>query len=153
MKKIAIIGGGVAGLSAGIYALKSGFACDIYEQHIFAGGQCTSWKRKGYHVDNCVHWLTGTNPATQMHQVWKELHVLGDDIPVIQNESFLHLESEGESLDLWQDTHRLRQDLLQLSPVDADAINEFVDQIEVYKGMDMPALKPVELKIGQSCGG
>ena len=144
MKKIAIIGGGVAGLSAGIYALKSGFACDIYEQHIFAGGQCTSWKRKGYHIDNCVHWLTGTNPATQMHQVWKELHVLGDDIPVIQNESFLHLESEGESLDLWQDTHRLRQDLLQLSPVDADAINEFVDQIEVYKGMDMPALKPVE---------
>lgn len=144
MKKIAIIGGGIAGLSAGIYALKSGFACDIYEQHICAGGQCTSWKRKGFHIDNCVHWLTGTNPTTQMYQVWKDLHVLGDNIDIIQNESFLHLESDGESLDLWQDTQRLRKDLLALSPVDAKAIHEFVDQIEVYKGMDMPALKPIE---------
>ena len=130
MKKIAIIGGGVAGLSAGIYALKSGFACDIYEQHICAGGECTSWKRKGYHIDNCVHWLTGTNPQKEVYQVWKELHVLGDDVEIIQNNSFLHLESNGESLDLWQDTRRMRKDMLALSPVDADAINTFVDQVE-----------------------
>lgn len=144
MKKIAIIGGGVAGLSAGIYALKSGFACDIYEQHICAGGQCTSWKRKGHHIDNCVHWLTGTNPQKEMYHVWKELHVLGDDVPVIQNDSFLHLESNGQSLDLWQDTQRMRRDMLALSPQDADAINTFVDQVEVYKQMDMPAMKPIE---------
>lgn len=144
MKKIAIIGGGVAGLSAGIYALKSGFACDIYEQHICAGGQCTSWKRKGYHIDNCVHWLTGTNPTKEMYQVWEDLHVLGDGVEIIQNDSFLHLEADGESLDLWQDTQRMRRDMLALSPVDADAINTFVDQVETYMLMDMPAYKPVE---------
>lgn len=144
MKKIAIIGGGVAGLSAGIYALKSGFACDIYEQHICAGGQCTSWKRKGFHIDNCVHWLTGTNPQKEVYQVWKELNVLGDEVEIIQNESFLHLESNGQSLDLWQDTKRMRQDMLALSPVDADAINTFVDEVETYMLMDMPALKPIE---------
>ena len=144
MKRIAIIGGGIAGLSAGIYALKSGFACDIYEQHVFAGGQCTSWKRKGFHIDNCVHWLTGTNPETQMYQVWKELHVLGDEVEILQNPSFLHIESEHGSLDLWQDTQRMRRELLALSPQDAVAINDFVDQIDIYKGMDMPALKPLE---------
>lgn len=144
MKRIAIIGGGIAGLSAGIYALKSGFACDIYEQHVFAGGQCTSWKRKGFHIDNCVHWLTGTNPETQMYQVWKELHVLGDEVEILQNPSFLHIESEHGSLDLWQDTQRMRRELLALSPQDTVAINDFVDQIETYKGMDMPALKPLE---------
>ena len=32
-KKIIIIGGGIAGLSAGIYALKAGYDAEIYEKN------------------------------------------------------------------------------------------------------------------------
>ncbi|MBQ3930059.1 MAG: FAD-dependent oxidoreductase, partial [Paludibacteraceae bacterium] len=49
--KLIIIGGGVAGLSAGIYARKRGWETVIYEKNAVAGGECTSWKRQGYHID------------------------------------------------------------------------------------------------------
>ena len=146
MKKIVIIGGGIAGLTAGIYARRSGFECEIYEQHTIVGGECTSWKRQGFHIDNCVHWLTGTKPGTEMNKVWCDVHALGNDVEIIQNDSFLHIEGEnGESIDIWQDVERLRTDLLKLSPEDTKAIEEFISNIKTYCLMDMPALKPVDM--------
>lgn len=144
MKKIVIIGSGVAGLSAGIYARKYGFDCEIYEKNHNAGGQCVAWKRKGYTIDNCVHWMTGTSPEKEIYQTWCEVGVLGKDREVIQNESFLHLEYGGQSLDLWYDDERMRKDMLALSPEDTDAIEEFIDTVRVYKGMEMAARKPFE---------
>ena len=44
---IIIIGGGFAGLSAGIYGQMNGYKTTIYEMHNKPGGLCTSWKRKG----------------------------------------------------------------------------------------------------------
>ena len=70
-KKVIIVGGGIAGLSAGIYALKAGFDAEIYEKNPIAGGECMGWNRKGYHIDNCIHWLTGTDPDTKLWEVWK----------------------------------------------------------------------------------
>lgn len=58
-KKLAIIGGGVSGLTAGIYAQMSGMESTVYEQHSIAGGELTGWERQGCHIDNCVHWLVG----------------------------------------------------------------------------------------------
>ena len=146
MKKIVIIGGGIAGLTAGIYARRSGFECEIYEQHTIVGGECTSWKRQGFHIDNCVHWLTGTKPGTEMNKVWCDVHALGNDVEIIQNDSFLHIEGEnGESIDIWQDVERLRNDLLKLSPEDTKAIEEFISNIKTYCLMDMPALKAVDM--------
>jgi len=45
MKKVIIIGGGISGLSAGIYAQKAGFQSIIYEKHHISGGECTEWDR------------------------------------------------------------------------------------------------------------
>ena len=41
-KKIVIIGGGVAGLSAGIYSQQNGFDTEIIEINNQPGGQCTA---------------------------------------------------------------------------------------------------------------
>ena len=57
--KVAIIGGGVAGLTAGIYLQKDGFNVEIFEKCGVVGGNLTGWKRNGYQIDNCIHWLTG----------------------------------------------------------------------------------------------
>lgn len=40
-KKIFIIGGGIAGLTAGVFAQKYGFRSEIYESHSIVGGECT----------------------------------------------------------------------------------------------------------------
>jgi len=58
--KVIIIGGGVAGLSTGIYGQLNGYDTEILEMHTLPGGQCTAWKRKGYTFDYCIHWLVGT---------------------------------------------------------------------------------------------
>ena len=50
MKKIVIIGGGIGGLFAGIYALKAGYKAAIYEKNPVAGGECMGWNRKGCHM-------------------------------------------------------------------------------------------------------
>jgi phytoene dehydrogenase-like protein len=46
--KLIIVGAGISGLSAGIYARQSGFDVTIYESHMIPGGASTSWRRKGY---------------------------------------------------------------------------------------------------------
>ena len=45
-KKVIIVGAGVAGLSAGIYAARSGFDVTILEQHMTFGGLSTSWSQR-----------------------------------------------------------------------------------------------------------
>jgi NADPH-dependent 2,4-dienoyl-CoA reductase/sulfur reductase-like enzyme len=39
-----IVGGGLAGLSAGCYALRSGFRVTIVEHNLALGGVCTAWR-------------------------------------------------------------------------------------------------------------
>ena len=47
-KSILIVGGGIAGLSAGIYAQLNGFQATILEMHDKPGGQMTAWDRNGF---------------------------------------------------------------------------------------------------------
>ncbi len=45
-EKVVVIGGGISGLTAGIYALLSGFEVEIYEKNAIPGGECIGWNRK-----------------------------------------------------------------------------------------------------------
>ena len=87
MKKIAIVGAGVAGMAAGIYAQKSGFQTIICEKNPLPGGECTGWDRQGYHIDGCIHWLTGTREGTPLRRMWEEVGAL-DGVAVHQPDSF-----------------------------------------------------------------
>ena len=62
-KKVVVVGAGVAGLSAGVYAQKCGFDVTILESHNLPGGICTSWNRKGYLLEGGMHWLAGSSPS------------------------------------------------------------------------------------------
>jgi phytoene dehydrogenase-like protein len=57
---IIIIGGGLAALSTGCYAQMNGYKTQIFKLHNIPGGLCASWKRKGYTLDGCIHWLIGS---------------------------------------------------------------------------------------------
>ena len=62
-KSIIIIGAGIAGLSAGCYGQMNGYRTRIFEMHTTPGGLCTTWKRTGYKIDGCIHWLVGSWPG------------------------------------------------------------------------------------------
>jgi phytoene desaturase len=66
-RHLLIVGGGVAGLAAGCYALRSGFRTTIVEHNLALGGVCTAWHRGKYTIDGCIHWLTG-GPFTQLYE-------------------------------------------------------------------------------------
>ena len=87
-QKVVIVGGGIAGLTAGIYAQLAGFEAHIYEKNALPGGECMSWNRKGYQIDNCIHWLTGTKKDTALYNVWKNVGAIDDDTEYADTQRF-----------------------------------------------------------------
>ncbi len=144
MKKIVIIGGGIAGLSAGIFAQKNGFESIILEKHHTLGGECTGWDRQGYHIDGCIHWLMGTKEGTPIHDLWTTVGAL-DGVEIFQPESFLTFEHDGVSVHLYRDLERLKTSWLELSPQDEGAIKEFCQDIEKLQSFEIPVGKPMDL--------
>ncbi len=137
MAKIVIIGGGVAGLSAGIYARKNGHEVVILERQKTAGGNLTGWKRKGYTIDNCIHWLTGTNPNTEHYKLWQELGAF-DDTLVHYPTTLYTYEEGGRRLSLYEDLEQLEREMLAISPADEKEILSFtkaVRAIQAYMGI------------------
>jgi len=128
MKNVLIIGGGVSGLSAGIYARLNGYNAVICEKHAVAGGNLTGWNRKGYHIDNCIHWLSGTNPNTDMYKTWCELGALGD-VDIMYPETLYTVEHEGKRLSLYSDLNKLKETMLAISPEDGREITSFIDAV------------------------
>ena len=133
MAKILIIGGGVAGLSAGIYAGLNGHQAIVCEKHFIAGGNLTAWNRGGFHIDNCIHWLTGTNPASSTYPMWETLGALGE-IKILQGESLFTCEHEGKRISLYRDLYRMKKEMLEISPEDKKEILTFIRAIEYFQG-------------------
>ena len=144
-QKIVIIGGGIAGLSAGIYALRSGFDAVIYEKNAIPGGECIGWNRKGYHIDNCIHWLTGTKKGTELYDVWKTVGALSDETEYAKINSFYTSTYKGKSVTLWNDLKRTEEELIKASPEDEAEIKKFIQHVEYSKQCFFPIAKPMEM--------
>jgi phytoene dehydrogenase-like protein len=144
MKRIVIIGGGIAGLSAGVFAQKNGFASIILEKNPVMGGECTGWNRHGYHIDGCIHWLVGTKEGTSVNDLWKTVGAL-DGVEVYHPESFLVFEHNGQRVHLYRDLDRLRSSWTRMSPTDESAIREFCNTIEKLQSFEVPVGKPQDL--------
>jgi len=136
-KSIAIIGAGIAGLSAGCYARMNGFDVDVYESHDRPGGTCTAWKRKDFIFDYCIHNLGGTSPKSGLHKVWRELGAL-EDRGVINHDEFVTIEvPEGETVHWYANLDRLGGHLRSISPEDAETIDEMIGAARRLAGVDL----------------
>lgn len=125
MAKILIIGGGVSGLSCGIYAQLAGHNAVICEKTTTPGGNLTGWDRDGYHIDNCIHWLCGTNPRSASYRMWQELGVLGG-VPIRQGESLYTVEFAGRRLSLYCDLEKLEREMTAISTEDKREIRSLM---------------------------
>src|SRR6476619_7352705 len=59
--KVAVVGGGLAGLAAGSALAESGFRVSLFERRAYLGGRASSYQHPGTGeiVDNCQHVLLG----------------------------------------------------------------------------------------------
>ncbi len=135
-QSITIIGAGLAGLSAGVFARKAGFKVTLFEHHSKPGGVCTSWRRgekKAYIVDGCIHWLMGSKSNSPLYRLYEELGALnGVHLETIKN--FGHFEwDDGRTFAFTQDFARLESDLRKLFPEDFAIIDELMRAIRAFQ--------------------
>ena len=115
-KKIIIVGGGLAGLSAGCYALRSGYRATIVEHNSMLGGVCTAWKRGEYTIDGCIHWLTG-GPFMRCYE---ELGILPNvSLRVLDEWATYRDASDGFQVTFKRDLDAFITDLIHVSKEDA----------------------------------
>jgi phytoene dehydrogenase-like protein len=149
-RSIIIIGAGFAGLSAGIYAQMNGYKSQIFELHNKPGGLCTSWQKKGYTIDGCIHWLVGSDPSSRMHDYWEEVGVTQGRNFIYMDEYFHFEGADGRTLVLDSDVDRLEKHLLSFSPPDKEVIADFIDGIRMCLAFDQPsATTPFLSRIGK----
>lgn len=129
-KKIVVIGGGIAGLSAAVYGLRCGYAVELLEMNSQAGGLAMSWERGGYTFETCLHWLVGSRPGGDFYDRWRELLDLGK-LTFVDPEIFVRLETEksDDGLTIYTNVDRLEMALLKRAPQDNAAIFEFTDAV------------------------
>ena len=137
-KKIIIIGGGIAGLSAGVYAQKCGFETTILESHKISGGNCTSWKRNGYLFEGGMHWLTGSGKNEPLHKMWRYVGALDDSVKVINSEPFMVYNYNGTPIKMYRNADETEKHLISLSPEDAGEIRRLTGYIRRVTDLSMP---------------
>lgn len=140
-KSIIVIGAGIAGLSTGCYGQMNGYQTRLFEMHDLPGGLCTSWKRKGFVFDGCIHWLVGSASGS-FRQIWDELGALqGKEI--VDHEEFVRIvHPDGKAFIVYTDIDRLEAHMLELSPQDAPLIKEFTHAIRQFSDFDEPLDMP-----------
>ena len=134
MRSIGIIGAGIAGLSAGIYARRNGYEATIYELHYLPGGLCTAWKRRGFTFEGCMHYvgLVGSSPEHAYYRQWKELGAVPHTNMIHHDTLHTFRDRSGRTLNLYADADRLEEELLSLSPSDEKEIKALCTAAKRY---------------------
>ncbi|MBU2034919.1 MAG: FAD-dependent oxidoreductase, partial [Candidatus Omnitrophica bacterium] len=66
---VIIIGAGISGLVCGCYLAKAGLKTLVVEKNVNVGGYCTSFTRKGFRFDACVHFLSTLRKEGKFHKI------------------------------------------------------------------------------------
>jgi phytoene desaturase len=137
--KIIIIGGGLAGLSTGCYALANGWDVTVAEHNVALGGVCTAWRRGPYTIDGCIHWLTGGPFA----RIYEELRIVPPvEIRPLKQFATVRSAREGWSVTVGSDLEALRRDLRSMAPADGEEIDRLVAAAthfaDISPGIDQP---------------
>ncbi len=136
-RRMVIVGGGIAGLCAAVFALKCGYEVEVLEMHDMAGGLATSWRRGEYTFETCLHWLVGSKPGADFHAQWQEVCDI-DKLIFIDPEEFVRIETEnGDTLTIFTSVNRLEAELLRRAPQDAPAIRELIHTLHVLGNFRM----------------
>ncbi len=116
MRKVAVIGAGIGGLTAGALLAKRGFSVDVYEQSAIAGGCASTFRRKGFIFDVGATQVAGLEEGGIHQQILRELEV---DLPLASYcdpACAVYLPQETTPINIWRDPERWREERIQQFP-------------------------------------
>lgn len=136
--RVAVIGGGIAGLCAAVYAARCGYQPEVFEMHESVGGLATSWRRGEYTFETCLHWLLGSRPGSAVHSKWMEIFNI-DSLKFVHHEEFVRIEDDnGDCLKVYSDINQLEMALLKRAPQDGHAIQQFAEAVRRLGHFELP---------------
>ncbi len=146
-KTIVIIGAGLAGLAAGVYAQLNGYQAHIFEHHSQPGGVAATWRRGEYTIEGGIHFLMGHRPGNPMYNLYREVGAAepGSVVDMVDYGRFVDEES-GRSITVsaappaagsGSGLKRLAADLKAVSPADARAIDDLTACADAMRGPEM----------------
>lgn len=144
-RTIVIIGAGVAGLSAGIYAEQHGLHAILLEKNPSVGGMCTGWNRQGFYIDGCIHWLTGTKEGSILNEMWHNLDAIKDPNDILYLDSWGTYEYQGQRVTMWRDLKRAEKEWKEVSPVDSKMIHKFFKMVNDFTKVELPLDLPLSM--------
>lgn len=143
-EKIAVIGAGISGLTAGIYGRLAGYDVEIFEKNAVPGGECTGWDRGGFHIDNCIHWLNGTKDRSELNDLWRATRAVPESHGIHGFDFMYRSELNGQSVTLWKDLDRTTEELIEVSPEDEAEIRSLMESCRLARNVEIPVAFPPE---------
>lgn len=139
--KIIVIGAGIAGLSAAVYARECGYEVEVVEMQERAGGLATNWERNGYTFETCLHWLLGSREGSAMNARWKEVLDI-DRLTFVYRDEFVRVvPADAPALRVPRDVDHLEKEWLAYAPEDEKAIRRFAAEIRELRKVKLPWLE------------
>lgn len=144
-KTIVIIGAGISGLTAGIYAEQHGFHAIVLEKNPSVGGMCTGWYRNNFYIDGCIHWLTGTKEGTLLNEMWHNVDAIKNPDDILYLPSWGTFEYQGQSVTFWCDLDKAEKEWTNLSPIDKKMIHRFFKMVRDFSKVELPLDLPIPM--------
>ncbi len=143
-KKAIIIGAGLGGLSVASYLQMNGFETQVFEKHNQPGGLCTSWKRNGYLIDGCIHFLVGTSKSESTYPFLNGLIDM-QKLDCVYHDSHFRMDIGQKSITFYSNVDLLEKELLRKAPEDKDQILWLIKGIRKFLTIQLPVSKPIEI--------
>lgn len=137
-KKVAIIGAGISGITAGVMLLQEGYDVLMYDKNDNIGGLVSGYYVNGHYIDACLHWLVGTKPGSTINRRWVNNGMLGDDIKLVGLETLGTFEYKGKSVTFYRDLDKGEAEWINDFPEDEKNIKKFFNAVRSFsKTLDL----------------
>lgn len=122
---VIIVGAGVGGLTSGALLAERGYKVLLLEKNHFVGGCCSSFKRKGFLFDSCVHWFSGYG-----HFMKKILKKIGVEMDFIQYNPMDRYHFFDQTIVVPKDIKDYQRKLIDMYPEEGENIQAFFGEMK-----------------------
>jgi C-3',4' desaturase CrtD len=108
--RVAVIGAGIGGLTAGALLARRGYEVTIFDQAIVPGGCASTFKRRGFTFDVGATQVAGLEPGGIHHRIFSELDIEPPAATFCDPACAVFLPGETEPINVWRDANKWKEE-------------------------------------------